>query len=110
MCVFGKRQLHRVRLSTDGLQSLKVNYLEKKQDTEVAKQGKVDTLKITLQAQPLDADLDDVENFSFLGLRKNIAIFIDPATRLPFQISGKLPKLGTVHFKLSEVELRSTAD
>jgi hypothetical protein len=47
-----------------------------------------------------------VENFSFLGLRKNIAIFIDPASRLPLQISGKLPKLGSLHLKLSEAVLR----
>jgi hypothetical protein len=110
LCVFGKRQLHRARLSADGLQSLKVNYLEKKQDIEIARQGKVDALKIMLQAQPLDADLDDVENFSLLGLRKDIAIFIDPTSRLPLQISGKLPKLGSMHLKLSEVELRSNAD
>jgi len=107
---FGKRQLHRVRLSADGLQSLKVNYLEKKQDAEVTKQAKVDALKIALQAQPLDTDLDDMENFSFLGLRKNIAIFLDPTSRLPLQISGKLPKLGTVHLKLSAVMLRKRTD
>jgi hypothetical protein len=110
VCVFGKRQLHRVDLSANGLQSLEVNYLEKKQDTQVAKQGKVDALKLTLQTQPLDTDLDDVENFSFLGLRKDIAIFIDPTSKLPLQISGKLPKLGTMHLKLSEVELGGIAD
>ena len=110
VCVFGKRQLHRVDLSPNGLQSLEVNYLEKKQDTQVVKQGKVDALKLMLQAQSLDTDLDDVENFSFLGLRKDIAIFIDPSSKLPLQISGKLPKLGTMHLKLSEVELGGIAD
>ena len=54
----------------------------------------------------INVSLEDVENFSFLGLREDIAFFIDPATLLPLQISGKLPKLGTLHLKLSEVEVR----
>ena len=109
-CVFGKRQLHRVRLSAAGVQSLKVNYVEKKGDTSVAKEGSVEALKIALEAQPLNSDLNNSEDFSFYGMRSNIAIFIDPASRLPVQISGKLPKLGNVDFKLSEVKLRSNVN
>jgi hypothetical protein len=106
VCVFGKRQLHRVQMSAGDIQSLKVNYVEKKQDAEVAREGSVDAIKITFKTRALASDLSAVENFSFLGLRKNVAIFIDPASRLPVQISGKLPKLGTMHLKLSEVRLR----
>jgi hypothetical protein len=106
VCVFGKRQLHRVQVSAGDIQALKVNYIEKRQDAEIAKKGNVDALKITFKTQALASDLGIVENFSFLGLRENIAIFVDPASRLPVQISGKLPKLGSMHLKLSEVELR----
>jgi hypothetical protein len=103
LCVFGKRQLHRVRLIATGVQSLLVKYIEKRRDTLVAKEVSLEALKIALETQPLATDLNETENFSFLGLQSNIAIFIDPASGLPVQISGDVPKLGTLHLKLTEV-------
>ena len=58
----------------------------------------------------MDSDLSEVENFSFLGLHKDIVILTDPILHMPVQVSGKLPRLGTIHFKLSEVRLRRIAD
>ena len=69
VCVFGKRQLHRVQISAGDIQALKVNYIEKRQEAEVAKEGSVDALKITFKTQALASDLGIEENFSFLGLR-----------------------------------------
>jgi hypothetical protein len=106
VCVFGKRQLHRVQMRAGDVQPLKVKYVEKKQDAEVAKEGSIDAQKIFFEIQTLKSDLSTVENFSFLGLRQNIAVFIDPASRQPLQISGRISKLGTIDLKLSEVRLR----
>lgn len=106
LCVFGKRQLFHVQLRPEGLHSLKVDFIEKRQQTENRRQGKVESLKIALEVQPLLSDLSNVENFSFLGLQQDIAIFIDPVSNLPVQISGKIPKVGEVTVKLIEVYLR----
>lgn len=110
LCVFGKRQLHRVWLRPEGLHPLKVNYVEKTPQTEIRKKGTVAALKISIESQPMDSDLDEAENFSFLGFHKDIAIYIDPTSRLPMQASGIIPVVGKANLKLRKVLLRQRED
>jgi hypothetical protein len=105
-CVFGRRQLFHVRFKPEGFHSLKVDFIEKKQQGEMRRRGEVEALKIALEVQPLASDLDKVEDFSFLGFQEDIAIFIDPVSDLPIQISGKILMAGNVTIKLNEVRLR----
>jgi len=103
LCVFGKRQLHRVQLQKQGVYPLSVNYIEKTQQTTIRKEGTIKTLKITITAEPMDSELKEAENFSFLGLHRNIVIYIEPSSRLPIQASGVIPTIGTAQLKLNEV-------
>ena len=105
-CVFGRRQLFHVRLKPEGFHSLKVDFLEKKQHGEIRRRGEVEALKIALETQPLASDLEKVEDFSFLGFQEDIAIFIDPVSTIPIQLSGKISMVGNVTIKLNEVWLR----
>jgi hypothetical protein len=105
LCVFGKRQLHRVQLQKQGLYPLSVNYIEKTQQTTTRKQGTIDTLKITITAEPMDSELKQAENFSFLGFHSNIVIYIEPTSRLPIQAEGVIPTIGTAQLKLNGVIL-----
>ena len=105
-CVFGRRQLFHIQLKPDGLHSLKVDFIEKNHQGEIHRQGKVEALKIDLAIQPLPSDLDEDEDFSFLGFEKDIAIFIDPKSNLPIQLSGKIPKVGNSTVKLHQVQLK----
>jgi len=106
LCVFGKQQLHHLRLRVEGLQALEVDYSENREEGKVRKKGKVDGLRVSLEAQPLPSDLKDAENFSFLGFHKDIIIDIDPELRIPLQVSGRIPTIGTVALKLSGVEMK----
>jgi hypothetical protein len=65
----------------------------------------VDGLRVTLEAQPLQSDLKNAENFSFLGFHKDITIDIDPELRIPLQVSGRIPTIGAVALKLSGVSM-----
>jgi hypothetical protein len=105
-CVFGRRQLFHVRLKPEGFHSLKVDFIEKKQHGEIRRRGEVEALKIVLETQPLASDLKKVEDFSFLGFQEDIAIFIDPVSYLPLQLSGKISMVGNLTIKLNEVRLR----
>ena len=105
-CVFGRRQLFHVRLKPEGYHALEVDFIEKKQQGEIRRRGEVEALKIALETQPLASDLRKVEDFSFLGFQEDIAIFIDPASDLPIQLSGKIPTIGNATIKLHEVWLR----
>jgi len=105
-CVFGRRQLFHVQLKPQGFHSLKVDFIEKKQQSEMRRRGEVEALKITLDIQPLASDLKNVEDFSFLGFQEDIAIFIDPVSGLPIQSSGKISLVGNLTIKLQEVRLK----
>ena len=106
LCVFGKRQLHRVRLQKLGISFLDVNYMEENEHRKVKKQDRIKTLKFTINAEPLESGLSEVENFSFLGFHKGITIYIEPTTGLPVQASGIIPSAGNAVLKLHEVEVR----
>jgi hypothetical protein len=106
LCVFGKRQLHRVQLKADGRQTVKADYIEITPQGQNLRRGDIETVRVTLASEPMTSDLDKPENFSFLGLHKNIVFFIDPQSNLPLQVSGEIPKVGTGELKLLEAELK----
>jgi hypothetical protein len=105
-CVFGRRQLFQVWLKPQGFQLLEVDFIEKKKDSKTRRQGEVEALKIALEIEPLASNLKKVEDFSFLGFQKDIAIFVDPVSTIPIQISGEIPWVGKVTIKLREAQLR----
>jgi len=110
LCVFGKRQLHRVQLQTQGLYPLSVNYIEKTQQTTTRKKATLNTLKITITAEPMDSGLKQAENFSFLGFHSDIVIYIEPTARLPIQAEGVIPTIGKAQLKLNEVIWRHKSE
>ena len=91
VCVFGKRALFQVKLQPAGLESIKSDFVEIKQQSETRREGNITAFKINLEARLLEYDSGFDENFSFLGLRENISIHIEPETGLPIQISGDTP-------------------
>jgi hypothetical protein len=106
LCVFGKRQLHRVSLRSRGTEPIKVDYVEKRQDLEVRRNGKIDAVAIALDSEPVESDLSEAENFSFFGFHENIVLFVDPASRLPIRASGTIPSFGKATLSLDQVHLR----
>lgn len=110
LCVFGKQQLHRVRMQVEELHPLEVDYSENRKEGKVRKKGKVDGLRVTLEAQSLLSSPEDAENFSFLGFHKDITIDIDPELRIPLQVSGRIPTIGAVALKLSGVSMRDARE
>ena len=109
-CAFGKRQLHRVQIRNQGLEPIKVQYSEKKPSGEQRIEGTVKALKFAVTGTSLLDERDEAENFSFLGLHKDIFVFIEPTDGLPLQISGIIPSMGRVELKLNRVELNQTSD
>jgi hypothetical protein len=58
----------------------------------------------------MDSDLKQAENFSFLGFHSDIAIYIEPTSRLPIQAAGLIPTIGTAQLKLNEVIWRHESE
>jgi len=107
VCVFGKRQLHHVQLRVEGKHRLKVDYLKKSPGKTVQIAKEIEALKISLSAEPMESDLNEVENFSFLGLHKDIAIYLDPAAFVPIRVTGIISGVGKVELNLRESRLKN---
>ena len=105
LCVFNKKQLHLLRVRAEKYQLLKINYLEKSQHKETRRKEKADVLKISFTSRPLFADEAKAEPFSLLGLKGDFDIFIDKVSKIPVQVSGKIPGMGRVDIKLREASL-----
>ena len=104
LCVFNKKQLHLVKVSVGGSQSLQVNYLEKLGDSQTRVDKKIDTIKISFQPLSLAPTDIEPEAFSFLGLKGDFDIFIDKTSRIPVQVSGKIATFGKIDIRLQTVE------
>jgi hypothetical protein len=102
LCIFGKRQLHRVELRKEGIQPLTINYIEKTRQVETRKEGTLRALRFTITAPPKESGLEDAENFSFLGFHKDISVYIEPISGLPVHISGIIPTVGKADLKLQK--------
>ena len=107
ICVFGKRQLHRVTLRKAGHHSIDVSFIQKNQQSETHTQKNVKSIKFTLKSEPMASDLREPENFSFLGFHKDISIYIDPASGFPIQASGMIPTAGKAILNLKKVWLKN---
>jgi len=105
LCVFNKKQLHLVTVSVAETRHLKVDYLAKQGENQVRVDKGIDTIKISLQPASLVPTDMEPEAFSFLGMEGNFDIFIDKASRIPVQVSGKIPPFGKVDIRLHDVVL-----
>ncbi len=105
-CVFGKRQLFQVQLKSAGVQAVETDYAIDQQGSKHHRQEEISAQVIEMDARPLESDLEETENFSFLGMHKNIVFYIDPASNLPVQISGEIRTAGQAILKLHSAQLK----
>ena len=77
----------------------------KNPQVETRKEGTVKAL-IIITGQLIEPNLEDVENFSFLGFHKDINIYMEPASGLIIQASGIIPTIGRADLKLQEAHLK----
>jgi hypothetical protein len=106
LCVFGKRQLHRVTLEPQGRTPIPVDYVEDRDQTTTPRRETVEALPIKLTAEPLASDLDKPENFSFLGLQRNIVIYLEPRHHLPVRVTGDISTVAAGDLKLRRARLK----
>jgi len=105
LCVFNKKQLHKVQIRQAGIHPLEVDYTEKKEGSEVRRQDRIQAIKLSITPRSLAGKDKKPEPFSFLGLNGNFDIYLDRISQIPVQVSGKIPRLGVVDIKLSTVDL-----
>ena len=107
LCVFNKKQLHRVEVSINGTRKLQVNYLEKSMNGQIRRAKRVDAVKLSFRPHPLSPEKNkEPEDFSFLGLKGDFDLYLDVDSGLPVQICGTISTVGKLDIRLVEVELK----
>ena len=101
LCVFHKRQAHRVSVQTQLPQLVHFNYLEKRSDGETRRTGTVSAPGVLFASRPIGSYRGSVEDF----LRDGTRIYFSPAGSLPLLAIGELPIIGRVEMTLKEVFL-----
>ena len=104
-CVFHKRQLYRVTLHDGGTQLVDVDYRVQSGQKADDVRKQISATRMLLKAVPLGDYRGEVEDFSFLGFKKDIEFLFDPSVHLPVMISGQVPSLGLSVLKLKAARL-----
>ena len=104
--VFNKKQLHQVQMHRAGVNRIKVDFRAKSGEREVRRKEEIQALKLAFKTRSLAEPNEEPEPFSFLGLQGDFDLYIDKASRIPIQVSGKISKFGKVDIRLQKAELR----
>jgi hypothetical protein len=99
LCVFHKRQLHRVSLQAAPGEAVGFDFLEKKGGVETRRSGTALPRRIRIESRPIGSYRGQVEDL----FGKGALIYLCPDGRLPLMLSSELPLIGRVDLKLREI-------
>jgi hypothetical protein len=103
--VVSKGQLVLAELKVVGHESIKVDYMRESGGKTTRVKGQVPAIKILIDAQQLDPGAEEAD-LDFMSMKGDIAIYLDPETRAPLRISGKVPVAGMAHVRIQRVTLK----
>jgi hypothetical protein len=103
--VVSKGQLALAELKVVGLESIKVDYMRESGGKTVRVRGQVPVIKILVEAQQLDPGAEEAD-LDFMNMKGDIAIYLDPESRAPLRISGKVPVAGMAHVRVQRITLK----
>jgi len=102
--VFTRGNLILVEMTVRAVDRVQVDYTTGAGGNSRVK-GAAEALRISLDAQHLDPDSDE-SDLELMGLRGDVEMLVDRETRLPLELSGKVPIAGRVKVRLVEAKLR----
>lgn len=103
LCVFGKKQLHRLTIQQEQSVPLNISYMKRTSSEETAVKGPISPVVYSIDVETFAPDYEEVETFSLLGLQKDIRISIDPEKHLPVRVSGINKSIGEIVLNLTKV-------
>ena len=103
--VFTRGHVMEVEVSVAGRETVRVDYEEVSPAGARRVEGRVEALELFLDGQPLDPQTAE-RDFEFLGMRGDVRVYLDPETRAPLQVSGRIKHAGKANVKLRRVVLR----
>ncbi len=103
---FSRRNLHLVTAEVRSPVDLKVDFNERRGARITQRRQNIQALRISLRGSLLQGGSgEEDEPFKLMGLSDDIEVALDPVTRMPLQISGSMPYVGKVVFRLKSAAL-----
>ncbi|MCP4655072.1 MAG: hypothetical protein GY856_06590 [bacterium] len=109
ICVFSRKSVIPLEIAVRGSRRLAVDYSEASAQAERRRTEEITATEIGIKVPELD-DEGEKADFKLLGLGGDVAIFIEESSRIPVQVSGRIPGLGKIDVKLIEVDLKTMGD
>ncbi len=103
---FSRRHVNRVTIEAVGRRAIKVDFLERGPAGSRRHRGTVEAIVLRLRGSPLDPVAEDDEAFELLGLSGDLDIFLDPQTRAPLQLRGRIKIAGQTTVRLTGMATR----
>ena len=104
--VFRRRDTQAVRIEVLPSREVNVQYDELWPSGTVQRSGKVQALRLSLQGLPVPGGDPADDDLELLGLRGQLELLLDPATRAPLQLSGTVKVVGSVTLRLATLRPR----
>lgn len=100
ICVFGRKQLHRMTIVQEKYSSLKVSYKSRSASPEVIVDDEITPSVFSITTETFSPLESEQAIFSFFGLHKDIRIYMDSEKRLPVRITGRSNSWGGITLDL----------
>lgn len=94
--------VHQVTAVVTERDKISIDFDEVHRERRTHRKGKRQALRVEIRGQPLPGQDDD--EFELIGMT-DIELIIDPDTRAPLQLVGRVPFFGRVRFELDELTL-----
>ena len=105
MHVFSRGHVNPVDVAVQAEEMIRVEYLEASAAGERAVRDEIEALRVAVRPRPL-AEPTDRGGFKLLGLEGDIDLYLDPRSRAPLLVTGKIKIAGRVQLQLRRVVLR----
>jgi hypothetical protein len=102
---FSRRHVNRVTIEVTGRQATKVDFVEQAQAGSRRRRGSVEAIVLRMRSSPVEAGAD-AEEFELLGLRGDLELRLDPQTRAPIELRGRVKVAGALTIRLKRLILR----
>jgi hypothetical protein len=106
MLVFRRRDTQAVRVTVLPPRQVAVRYDEVRPTGTVRRDGTVTALRLSLRGVPGPGGDPQDQDVELLGLRGELELLLDTATRAPLELSGDVKVVGNVTLQLAELHPR----
>lgn len=109
ICVFSRKSVIPLEIAARGSRSLAVDYSEASAEVTRRRTEEITATEMEIRVRELAGEGEKTD-FEFVGLGGDVAIFLEESSRIPVQVSGRIPGLGIIDVKLIEVDLKTMGD